>query len=90
MSDIPEAVDEEGPRTVQRGHMTRTTATLRDGRVKVAHQQRMHRFESGMHNVGRPRPEWSGSLDEAKALHRILDLLLYDGDEPNLAEADKP
>ena len=75
----------EQPRVVKRGHMSQTTASMRDGRVRVEKQRRMHKFESGMHDVGRAMPIWGGSLEDAIHLHKMLELLLYDEEEPNLA-----
>lgn len=76
----------EQPRRVERGHMGKRIATLRDDRVNIEKQKRMHKFQSGMHDVGRPIPMWSGSLREAKQLHEMLELLLYDEEELNLAQ----
>ena len=78
-------VDEDGPREVRRGHMTQTRASIVDGRVRIVRQKRMHKFDSGMHNTGPPVPIWSGSLDEAKHLHEMLELLLYDEDALDVA-----
>jgi len=58
---------------------------MRDDRVQIEKQRRMHKFQSGMHDKGRPLPVWSGSVAEAVHLHEMLELLLYDEEEPNLA-----
>lgn len=79
----PDEIDQ--PREVRRGHLTQYRARIADDRVRVEVQGRMHSFDGGTRDHGRPRRIWKGSLDEAERLHQMLELLLYDEEAINHA-----
>lgn len=73
--------DIEQPRRVEWGHLSQIRGRVRDDRVRVVRQKRMHRFGHGMHDHGPARPLFVGSLCDALDLYCALDALFTGGAE---------
>jgi len=71
-----EALDSD--RRVRVGHLTQFRARFNGDRVRVERQRRRHKFGAGTSDTGPAVPIYSGQLEEAIELYRMLDALFGD------------
>lgn len=72
----PDDVDQ--PRRVEWGHLGQVRGHVDNDRVRIERQSRMHSFQHGMSDHGRPRRLFKGDLSDALDVYRALDAL-FDG-----------